>query len=133
MLQAAIVVGTLVGLVVPVGGHLLGAIGAFAGNLAGSVVGNVVGLFGQVSGSPASPPAGAKLMQDALNWALWVGLILSGLAAAGGAGAIGVSRMGGQVNHSNIGKQVLMGGLIGAAGVGVAIPAVNMLFAAAKG
>ena len=92
-----------------------------------------VGLLGQVSGSPTAPPSGAKLMQDALNWALWVGLILSGLAAAGGAGAIGVSRVSGQMNHTNTGKQVLMGGLIGAAGVGIAIPAVNMLFTAAKG
>ena len=70
-------------------------------------------------------------MQDALNWALWGGLILSALAAAGGAGTIGVSRISGQVNHSNTGKQVLMGGLFGAAGVGLAIPVVNMLFAAA--
>jgi len=121
MLQAAIVIGTLVGLAVPFVGHVVGLIG-----------GNVAGLIGQVSGSPVAPPSGAKLMQDALNWALWVGLILSGLAAAGGAGAIGVSRVSGQMNHSNTGKQVLMGGLIGAAGVGVAIPAVNMLFAAAR-
>jgi hypothetical protein len=89
------------------------------------------GLLGQVSGSPAAPPKGAALMQDALNWALWGGLILSALAAAGGAGTIGVSRISGQVNHSNTGKQVLMGGLFGAAGVGLAIPVVNMLFAAA--
>jgi len=89
------------------------------------------GLIGQVSGSPAAPPKGAALMQDALNWALWGGLILSALAAAGGAGTIGVSRISGQVNHSNTGKQVLMGGLFGAAGVGLAIPVVNMLFTAA--
>ena len=89
------------------------------------------GLFGQVSGSPSAPPQGAGLMQDALNWALWGGLILSALAAAGGAGTIGVSRVLGQANHSNTGKQVLMGGLFGAAGVGLAIPVVNMLFAAA--
>lgn len=89
------------------------------------------GLVGQVSGSPAAPPKGAGLMQDALNWALWGGLILCAVAAAGGAGTIGVSRISGQVNHSNTGKQVLMGGLFGAAGVGLAIPVVNMLFAAA--
>jgi len=89
------------------------------------------GLIGQVSGSPSAPPKGAGLMQDALNWALWGGLILSALAAAGGAGTIGVSRISGQANHSNTGKQVLMGGLFGAAGVGLAIPVVNMLFAAA--
>ena len=89
------------------------------------------GLLGQVSGSPAAPPKGAGLMQDALNWALWGGLILCAVAAAGGAGTIGVSRISGQVNHSNTGKQVLMGGLFGAAGVGLAIPVVNMLFAAA--
>ena len=90
-----------------------------------------VGLLGQVSGSPAAPPKGAGLMQDALNWVLWGGLILCAVAAAGGAGTIGVSRISGQVNHSNTGKQVLMGGLFGAAGVGLAIPVVNMLFAAA--
>ena len=89
------------------------------------------GLIGQVSGSPSAPPKGAGLMQDALNWALWGGLILSALAAAGGAGTIGVSRISGQANHSNTGKQVLMGGLFGAAGVGLAIPVVNMLFDAA--
>ena len=89
------------------------------------------GLLGQVSGSPAPPPKGAALMQDALNWALWGGLILCAVAAAGGAGTIGVSRISGQVNHSNTGKQVLMGGLFGAAGVGLAIPVVNMLFSAA--
>lgn len=89
------------------------------------------GLIGQVSGSPSAPPSGAGLMQDALNWAMWAGLILSALAAAGGAGTIGVSRISGQVNHSNTGKQVLMGGLFGAAGVGLAIPVVNMLFSAA--
>ena len=89
------------------------------------------GLLAQVSGSPAAPPKGAALMQDALNWVLWGGLILCAVAAAGGAGTIGVSRISGQVNHSNTGKQVLMGGLFGAAGVGLAIPVVNMLFDAA--
>ena len=89
------------------------------------------GLLGQVSGSPAAPPSGAGLMQDALNWTLWGGLILCAIAAIGGAGTIGVSRITGQVNHTNTGKQVLTGGLFGAAGVGVAIPLVNMLFAAA--
>lgn len=90
-----------------------------------------VGLLGQVSGAPSAPPKGAGLMQDALNWVLWFALTSCALAAAGGAGTIGVSRISGQVNHSNTGKQVLMGGLFGAAGVGLAIPLVNMLFAAA--
>ncbi len=88
-------------------------------------------LVAEVSGSPTAPPKGAKLMQDGLNWVLWGALILCAIAAAGGAGTIGVSRISGQVNHTNTGKQVLMGGLFGAAGVGLAIPIVNMLFATA--
>jgi len=88
-------------------------------------------LVAEVTGSPAAPPKGAKLMQDGLNWVLWGALILCAIAAAGGAGTVGVSRISGQVNHSNTGKQVLMGGLFGAAGVGLAIPVVNMLFATA--
>jgi len=88
-------------------------------------------LVAQVAGSPAAPPKGARLMQDGLNWVMWGALILCAIAAAGGAGTIGVSRISGQVNHSNTGKQVLMGGLFGAAGVGLAIPIVNMLFSTA--
>ncbi len=88
-------------------------------------------LVAEVTGSPAAPPKGARLMQDGLNWVLWGALILCAIAAAGGAGTVGVSRISGQVNHSNTGKQVLMGGLFGAAGVGLAIPIVNMLFTTA--
>ena len=88
-------------------------------------------LVAEVTGSPTAPPRGARFMQDILNWVLWVGLILCAMAAAGGAGMIGLSRMGGQVNHSNTGKQVMLGGLAGAVGVGLAIPVVNMLVTAA--
>ena len=88
-------------------------------------------LVAEVTGSPVAPPKGAALMQDGLNWVLWGALILCAIAVAGGAGTVGVSRISGQVNHSNTGKQVLMGGLFGAAGVGLAIPLVNMLFTTA--
>jgi len=85
-------------------------------------------LVAEVTASPTAPPRGARFMQDILNWVMWGGLILCAVAAAGGAGVIGVSRMTSQVNHSNTGKQVMLGGLAGAVGVGLAIPVVNMLF-----
>ncbi len=88
-------------------------------------------LVAEVTGSPTAPPKGARLMQDGLNWVLWGSLILCAIAAIGGAGTVGVSRVSGQVTHGNTGKQLLLGGLFGAAGVGLAIPLVNLLFSTA--
>ena len=92
----------------------------------------MVWLVAQVSVSPSSGgmPGGA-LMQQLLNWlaqvALWgsVGSILMGAAT------YGVSQHAGNYAGAYRGKQLALGGVIGACLVGVAPAAVNLLFRAA--
>ena len=91
------------------------------------------GLVAQVSVSPSSSglPGGA-LMQQLLNWlaqvALWgsVGSILLGAAI------YGLSQHAGNYSGAYRGKQLALGGVVGACLVGIAPAVVNLLFRAAS-
>jgi hypothetical protein len=73
------------------------------------------------------------MLQSFLNYTLWLGVILSAIGAIIGFGIIAVAHLGGSNPHANRGKIVALGGLAGAAGAGLAIPLVNLLFSTAGG
>ena len=94
----------------------------------------IAAVLGDISGSAGAPPGPiGAMLQNFLNYTLWLGVILSAIGAIIGFGIIAVAHLGGSNPHANRGKVVALGGLAGAAGSGLAIPLVNLLFATAGG
>ena len=94
----------------------------------------VSAVFADISGTAGAPPGPVgTMLQNFLNYTLWLGVILSAIGAIIGFGIIAAAHLGGSNPHANRGKIVALGGLAGAAGAGLAIPLVNLLFSTAGG
>ncbi len=91
------------------------------------------GVIAQVSVSPSSAGMpGADLIQQLLNWGQMLALWGSLGALLVGAAMYGLAREGGSYGGASRGKNLAMGGIVGAILAGLAPTAVNMLFQAAS-
>ena len=87
----------------------------------------------QVRVSPdASGMPGAQLIQRMLDWCQMVALWGSLAALLVGAAMYGLARENGSYSGASRGKQLALGGVVGAVLAGVAAAAVNLLFQAAS-
>lgn len=90
-------------------------------------------VFAQVNVSPSTTGMpGAALIQQLLNWAQMIALWGSLGALLVGAAMYGLAREGGSYGGASKGKNIALGGVVGAILAGVAPTAVNMLFTAAR-
>lgn len=84
----------------------------------------------QVSGSPDNTGPGSELIQNVINWLMSYGLWACLGAAIAGAALYGLGQSSGSYGGGT-GKKMIIGGGAGAAIIGVAPTAINMLFNAA--
>ncbi len=92
----------------------------------------LIRVLAQVSVTPNSAGMpGAALVQQLLNWTQMVALWGSLAALLVGAAMYGLAREGGSYNGASRGKNLALGGVIGAILAGVAPTAINLLFQAA--
>lgn len=75
---------------------------------------------------------GAELIQQLLNWTQMLALWGSVAALLVGAAMYGLAREGGSYSGASRGKNLALGGVVGAILAGIAPTAVNMLFQAAR-
>jgi hypothetical protein len=87
----------------------------------------------QVEAEPSADGLpGAELIQQLLNWGMWIALGASVGAILVGAAAYGLSRESGSFAGAHRGKTAALGGAVGAILAGLATTAVNLLFNAAN-
>lgn len=102
-----------------------------------TVVWAVVGFWVRADGVDANPTSnglpGAGFVQRLIDWTAQIGLWGSLGTILVGAAMFGVSQQAGNYVGASRGKQVVLGGAIGAAITGLAPAIVNLVFSASRG